>query len=122
MAGESFHPTGVAKERADQYQGRVTAYVIIACAVAAIGGSLFGYDIGISVDAFFSYASTAYAHLQRVYIYSGISVSHFSFSLHAEQQWLDRTTFFLLVFVNSGGGPTTWAHVYYTMRIDPERG
>ncbi|GAB2210663.1 hypothetical protein Droror1_Dr00015941 [Drosera rotundifolia] len=44
----SFHPTGVAKERAEQYQGRVTPYVIIACIVAAVGGSLFGYDIGIS--------------------------------------------------------------------------
>ncbi|MED6176514.1 Sugar transport protein 7 [Stylosanthes scabra] len=38
----------VTKERAEQYKGRVTAYVIIACIVAATGGSLFGYDIGIS--------------------------------------------------------------------------
>lgn len=48
MAGGSFGPTGVAKERAEQYQGRVTAYVIVACIVAAVGGSIFGYDIGIS--------------------------------------------------------------------------
>lgn len=48
MAGGSFGPAGVAKERAEQYQGKVTAYVIIACIVAAIGGSIFGYDIGIS--------------------------------------------------------------------------
>ncbi|GMH27301.1 hypothetical protein Nepgr_029144 [Nepenthes gracilis] len=48
MAGGSFGAAGVAKERADQYQGRVTSYVIIACMVAAVGGSLFGYDIGIS--------------------------------------------------------------------------
>jgi hypothetical protein len=48
MAGGSFGPAGVAKERAGQYQGRVTFYVIIACTVAAIGGSIFGYDIGIS--------------------------------------------------------------------------
>lgn len=48
MAGGSFGPTGVAKERAEQYQGKVTGYVIIACLVAAIGGSIFGYDIGIS--------------------------------------------------------------------------
>ncbi|KAF7806491.1 sugar transport protein 7 [Senna tora] len=39
---------GVGKERANQYKGRVTAYVVIACVVAATGGSLFGYDIGIS--------------------------------------------------------------------------
>lgn len=39
---------GVATERAKQYQGKVTAYVITACIVAAVGGSIFGYDIGIS--------------------------------------------------------------------------
>ncbi|KAJ6731792.1 hypothetical protein OIU79_003009 [Salix purpurea] len=48
MAGGHFGPAGVAKERAEQYQGRVTVSVIIACVVAAVGGSLFGYDIGIS--------------------------------------------------------------------------
>lgn len=49
MAGGSFTAGGaVDKERAEQYKGRVTAYVIIACIVAATGGSLFGYDIGIS--------------------------------------------------------------------------
>ncbi|KAK9269110.1 hypothetical protein L1049_001538 [Liquidambar formosana] len=48
MAGGSFGPAGVAKERAEQYQGKVTSYVIIACIVAAVGGSIFGYDIGIS--------------------------------------------------------------------------
>ncbi|KEH16381.1 putative major facilitator, sugar transporter, major facilitator superfamily [Medicago truncatula] len=39
---------GVAKVRADQYNGRVTVHVILACIVAATGGSLFGYDVGIS--------------------------------------------------------------------------
>ncbi|XP_027330284.1 sugar transport protein 7 isoform X1 [Abrus precatorius] len=48
MAGGSFTADTVTKERAEQYKGRVTAYVIIACIVAATGGSLFGYDIGIS--------------------------------------------------------------------------
>lgn len=49
MAGGSVAvAAGVAKERAAQYQGRVTFYVIITCIVAAVGGSLFGYDIGIS--------------------------------------------------------------------------
>ncbi|XP_031386807.1 sugar carrier protein A [Punica granatum] len=48
MAGGSLGPTGVAKERAELYEGRATAYVIIACIVAAVGGSIFGYDIGIS--------------------------------------------------------------------------
>lgn len=48
MAGGSFAQGGLAMERAGQYQGKATAYVIIACFVAAIGGSIFGYDIGIS--------------------------------------------------------------------------
>eukprot|EP01018_Ginkgo_biloba_P039681 Gb_40051 [translate_table: standard] len=48
MAGGSLGPVGVSHERAQQYQGRVTAYVVLACMVAAIGGALFGYDIGIS--------------------------------------------------------------------------
>lgn len=48
MAGGSVAPVGVSKERAEQYQGKVTRYVIITCLVGAIGGSLFGYDIGIS--------------------------------------------------------------------------
>lgn len=48
MAGGSFTTGTVSKERAEQYKGRVTAYVIISCIVAATGGALFGYDIGIS--------------------------------------------------------------------------
>ncbi|KAI3754451.1 hypothetical protein L1987_54235 [Smallanthus sonchifolius] len=53
----SITAAGVAKDRAEQYQGKVTGYVIIACIVAAVGGSIFGYDIGISggvtsMDAF----------------------------------------------------------------------
>ncbi|EFJ29036.1 hypothetical protein SELMODRAFT_170916 [Selaginella moellendorffii] len=34
--------------RSDQYQGRTTIYVVLACVVAASGGLIFGYDIGIS--------------------------------------------------------------------------
>ncbi|CAN6459770.1 unnamed protein product [Victoria cruziana] len=48
MAGGAFTPAGVAKERAQQYRGRVTFFVVSACMVAAVGGSIFGYDIGIS--------------------------------------------------------------------------
>nr|GMD25259.1 sugar transport protein 7 isoform X2 [Ipomoea batatas] len=33
----------VGKARAEQYQGRVTCYVVVACMVAAGDGSLFGY-------------------------------------------------------------------------------
>lgn len=45
-------PVGVAKERAQQYKGRVTPFVVMACLVAAVGGSIFGYDIGISGKPF----------------------------------------------------------------------
>ena len=55
MAGGHFGPAGVAKERAEQYQGRVTISVVVACVVAAVGGSLFGYDIGISGTRFLIY-------------------------------------------------------------------
>ncbi|KAL3629644.1 Sugar transport protein 7 [Castilleja foliolosa] len=48
MAGGPLAPAGVSRERADQYQGKVTPYVIITCIVGAVGGSLFGYDVGIS--------------------------------------------------------------------------
>ncbi|KAI9125521.1 hypothetical protein K1719_002939 [Acacia pycnantha] len=48
MAGGSLTQGSVSKERASEYKGRVTAYVVISCIVAAVGGSLFGYDIGIS--------------------------------------------------------------------------
>ncbi|KAG8372640.1 hypothetical protein BUALT_Bualt12G0087700 [Buddleja alternifolia] len=57
---------GVAKERAEEYKGRVTAYVIIACLVAAIGGSLFGYDIGISGTYIYIYISY---HLIIIFIF-----------------------------------------------------
>ncbi|KAJ3704669.1 hypothetical protein LUZ61_008374 [Rhynchospora tenuis] len=48
MAGGGVAPLGVKKERAAQYKGRVTPYVVFACLIAAVGGSIFGYDIGIS--------------------------------------------------------------------------
>lgn len=31
-----------------RYEGRVTVYVVLVCIVAACGGLIFGYDIGIS--------------------------------------------------------------------------
>lgn len=52
MAGGGVAPLGVAKERVDQYKGRATAFVLTACFVAAVGGAIFGYDIGISGTGF----------------------------------------------------------------------
>jgi hypothetical protein len=46
MAGGGVVSHGGGREA--QYEGRVTAHVVWACIVAASGGLLFGYDIGIS--------------------------------------------------------------------------
>lgn len=39
---------GVVVQGGRQYEGGVTAFVIVTCLVAAMGGLLFGYDLGIS--------------------------------------------------------------------------
>lgn len=44
MAGGGFVSSG----QVGNYEGRVTGFVIITCLVAATGGLIFGYDIGIS--------------------------------------------------------------------------
>jgi hypothetical protein len=38
----------VVVEENKDYPGHTTSYVILACGLAASGGLLFGYDIGIS--------------------------------------------------------------------------
>ncbi|CAI9097476.1 OLC1v1033909C2 [Oldenlandia corymbosa var. corymbosa] len=93
MAGGSLAPTGVAKERADQYQGKVTVYVIVSCLVAAVGGSLFGYDIGISggvtsMDGFLSkffptvYTQKKHAHENNYCKYNNQGLAAFTSSLY----------------------------------------
>ncbi|KAI4377764.1 hypothetical protein MLD38_015342 [Melastoma candidum] len=47
MAGGAFADGGNLK-RAHLYEYRITSYFIVACVVAALGGSLFGYDLGVS--------------------------------------------------------------------------
>ena len=47
MAGGGFSDKGNLK-RAHLYEYRITNYFIFACLVAAMGGSLFGYDLGVS--------------------------------------------------------------------------
>ena len=48
MAGGGLAPTpdGEAKH----YNGHVTVFVIVTCVIAASGGLIFGYDIGVSGD------------------------------------------------------------------------
>jgi hypothetical protein len=48
MAGGGMAALGVKTERAAQYKGRMTLAVAMTCLVAAVGGAIFGYDIGIS--------------------------------------------------------------------------
>ncbi|XP_027067980.1 sugar carrier protein A-like isoform X1 [Coffea arabica] len=93
MAGGSLVPAGVAKERAEEYQGRVTPYVIIACLVAAIGGSIFGYDLGISggvasMDDFLHrffytvYKNEKHAHENNYCKYNNEGLAAFTSSLY----------------------------------------
>ena len=44
MAGGGF----VSQSGGKVYEGGVNAFVIITCMVAAMGGLIFGYDLGIS--------------------------------------------------------------------------
>ncbi|XP_057429000.1 sugar transport protein 7-like [Lotus japonicus] len=93
MAGGFTTGSAVGKERAEQYKGRVTAYVIIACVVAATGGSLFGYDIGISggvtsmddfLEDFFPsvYRSKMHAHENNYCKYDNQGLAAFTSSLY----------------------------------------
>ena len=34
--------------RAELYEHKITSYFVFACIFAALGGSLFGYDLGVS--------------------------------------------------------------------------
>ncbi|XP_030541726.1 sugar transport protein 14 [Rhodamnia argentea] len=47
MAGGGFVEAGQLK-RAHLYEYRITGYFVFTCIVAALGGSLFGYDLGVS--------------------------------------------------------------------------
>lgn len=47
MAGGGFVDGGNLK-RAHLYEYKITGYFIVACIVAASGGALFGYDLGVS--------------------------------------------------------------------------
>ncbi|XP_073289649.1 sugar carrier protein A-like [Primulina huaijiensis] len=93
MPGGTIGAAGVPKERAEEYKGRVTGYVIIACVVAAVGGSLFGYDIGISggvtsmdgfLEKFFPevYRNKKHAHENNYCKYNNQKLAAFTSSLY----------------------------------------
>jgi hypothetical protein len=61
MAG-GFAGGGAAPGRAELYEGRITGYFILACIVGSFGGSLFGYDLGVSSQYFFLPNSGLFLH------------------------------------------------------------
>ncbi|KAF5749556.1 sugar transport protein 7 isoform X1 [Tripterygium wilfordii] len=86
-------PAGVAKERAEEYQGKATVYVVVACFIAATGGALFGYDIGISggvtsMDGFLKkffktvYIKKQHAHESNYCKYDNQGLAAFTSSLY----------------------------------------
>ena len=77
MAGGGFAESG--GPRAELYEHKVTWYLIFTCIVAAMGGSLFGYDLGVSGNflssVFFFYIMIfIYDFLKSLYVCS-VSVS-----------------------------------------------
>lgn len=51
---------GFAKLRVDQYQGKVTAHLVISSIIAAIGGLIFGY---VGVPGNFPFSSFKFCQL-----------------------------------------------------------
>lgn len=41
-----------------EYPGKLTPFVTVTCIVAAMGGLIFGYDIGISGTSVFSFMNS----------------------------------------------------------------
>jgi hypothetical protein len=64
MAGGGLTDGGPGK-RAHLYEHKFTAYFAFTCIVGALGGSLFGYDLGVSGRSFSSILVFLYdlAHL-----------------------------------------------------------
>ena len=62
MAGGAFEDTEAAK-RAHLYEYKITGYFIFSCIVAASGGALFGYDLGVSGGFLFLFLFFIYSFL-----------------------------------------------------------
>jgi len=79
MAGGSLTTGVVDQERAELYKGKVTWYVIIACIVAATGGSLFGYDVGISGSSLIHYLNLKFLCFYVFNVFQAISFHYIFF-------------------------------------------
>ncbi|GAB4839050.1 Sugar transport protein 14 [Ancistrocladus abbreviatus] len=66
MAGGGFVESGLSS-RAAQYEYRITPYFVFATIVAALGGSLFGYDLGVSggVTSMDDFLEVFFPHVYR---------------------------------------------------------
>lgn len=62
MAGGAFVDAEASK-RAQLYEFQVTRYCVLACIVAALGGALFGYDLGVSGEFRFLHLGAIHAIL-----------------------------------------------------------
>lgn len=49
---------GATGKRVEHYEGRITGYFILACLIGSLGGSLFGYDLGVSGELFVDFVSS----------------------------------------------------------------
>lgn len=65
MAGGVFAGNGQVKE----YGGKLTASVIITCVVAASGGLIFGYDIGISGSSISTHLFSSVFHVMSFFFF-----------------------------------------------------
>lgn len=63
MAGGAFTTSGGGKE----FEAKITPIVIISCIMAATGGLMFGYDVGVSGNAFFFSYSLSSESLVRIH-------------------------------------------------------
>lgn len=61
MAGGAFSDASTLK-RAHLYEHRITGFFIFSCIVGALGGSLFGYDLGVSGE----FNSSILTHLMKI--------------------------------------------------------
>lgn len=62
--------------RAHLYEYKITPYFVFACIVGSLGGSLFGYDLGVSGLYSLSLSSFSFFDLNFIYLSSSSSSSN----------------------------------------------
>lgn len=73
MAGGGFTDGGTLK-RAHLYEHKITGFFIFSCIVGALGGSLFGYDLGVSGELCLL--------SNRISAYKSLATEYFEFFSH----------------------------------------